>query len=132
MVCSRLVISLKPVFSEFLSESFFGHEVTCTCGATYEITEDDGIPGCRDVERFYCQFCGKELASHHGDCMGHLLDDSGVDVFLKSAKQDKDSAMAEYIKKHGYKFNTEEYEAIHNAWEKKVSQYLHDSEAKTV
>lgn len=108
------------------------HKVTCTCGATYEITEDDGIPGGRDVEHFYCEFCGKELASHHGDCMGRLLDDSGVDVFLKSAKQDKDSVIADFIKKHGHKFNTEEYEAIYNTWKKKVSQHLHDSKVETV
>lgn len=47
--------------------------VTCSCGAKYRIHEDDGTPGCRDVETVICEFCGKELARHHGTCDGELI-----------------------------------------------------------
>ena len=46
------------------------YKKTCSCGAVYEITESDGIPGCRSIEKVYCKFCGKELARHFGDCDG--------------------------------------------------------------
>lgn len=59
------------------------HKVTCDCGAVYEITESDGIPGCRDIESFDCFYCGKELARHFGDCSGCLIDDSNVSDDLK-------------------------------------------------
>lgn len=56
----------------------FSHMVTCDCGAVYKIYEDDGVPGCRDIETVECQFCGKELARHFGTCDGYLVDDSKV------------------------------------------------------
>lgn len=64
------------------------HKVKCGCGAVYEITESDGIPGCRDIEKFYCSYCGEELASHFGDCSGHLIDDSKVSDDLKRKRNE--------------------------------------------
>ena len=62
--------------------------VTCECGAVYEITESDGIPGCREIEKVYCCYCGEELASHFGDCSGHLIDDSKVSDDLKRKRNE--------------------------------------------
>lgn len=60
------------------------HNVKCDCGAVYRIRESDGVPGSREIETFECRFCGKQLASHFGDCSGELLDDSKVSDDLKN------------------------------------------------
>lgn len=59
---------------------------TCKCGAKYEIYTDDGTPGCRDIEKAYCKFCGTELAEHYGTCDAKLIDDSNVSEELKANK----------------------------------------------
>lgn len=62
------------------------YTVICSkCRAKYEVEEDDGTPGCRDVERAYCKFCNTLLAKHHGDCYARLIDDSEVDSIYKKA-----------------------------------------------
>ena len=62
--------------------------VTCDCGAVYEIYEDDGTPGCRDVETVNCKYCGKELARHFGTCEGILISDDNVSDELKAKKNE--------------------------------------------
>lgn len=72
---------------DFICDDTTCRRVTCKCGAIYDIVESDGIPGCRDVERVYCQFCGEELARHFGDCDGYLISDAAVDGRLKGTKK---------------------------------------------
>ena len=89
---------------------------TCRCGAKYSIYEDDGTPGCRDIETVTCKFCGKELARHFGTCEGTLVDDSDVPDTLKKARQEYDTAVQVYIQKNGYNWGTDEYAAILKQW----------------
>lgn len=104
--------------------SYSGGRVTCDCGAVYNIWESDGTPGCRDIERVYCEFCGRELACHFGECNGRLVDDSVVNARLKQAKLDKDEAIEKYVASHGYEFGTSEYKAIYEKWRSAVDAYL--------
>lgn len=104
-------------------DSYSGGHVTCDCGAVYNICESDGTPGCRDIERVHCDFCGRELACHFGECDGRLVDDSAVDARLKQAKLDKDEAIGKYVASHGYDFGTPEYKAIYEKWRSAVDAY---------
>lgn len=104
--------------------------VVCDCGAVYEVSESDGTPGCRDIEYVYCDFCGKELARHFGDCNGRLVDDSAVDARLKEAKQRKDKAVAAYIRQHGYDWGSDEYGSILNEWHQVVSDCMKDNDTE--
>lgn len=105
-------------------DSYSGGYVICNCGAVYNIWESDGTPGCRDIEQVYCDFCGRELAHHFGECNGRLVDDSAVNVRLKQAKLDKDEAIAKYVASHGYDFGTSEYNAIYEKWRSAVDTYM--------
>ena len=96
--------------------------VTCRCGAKYSIYEDDGTPGCRDVETVICEFCGKELARHHGTCDGTLIDDKAVSKALKEARKKCDVAVQAYIQKNGYNWGTDEYAAILKEWHDTVEK----------
>lgn len=87
-------------------------EVRCRCGAVYSIYEDDGVPGCRDVETVNCQFCGAELARHFGNCNGRLVDDKQVSDELKCARDEHSAAFRAYVQKNGYAFGTDEYAKI--------------------
>lgn len=100
--------------------------VVCNCGAIYEISESDGVPGCRDIESVCCDFCGKELARHYGNCDGRLVDDSTVDARLKQARLDKDAAFDAYVAEHGYRYGTPEYREILDAWQSVVDECLSD------
>lgn len=64
------------------------YQITCRCGAKYAIYKDDGMPGCRDIETVYCQFCGAKLAQHFGTCDGTLIDDHDVSDTLKTARKE--------------------------------------------
>lgn len=98
--------------------------VTCRCGAKYSIYEDDGTPGCRDVETFNCQFCGAELARYFGTCEGTLVDDHDVSDVLKAARQERDAAVRAYIQVHGYNWGTPEYSEILKCWRDAVDSVL--------
>ena len=63
------------------------HTVTCDCGAVYDITVNDGIPGFREVETAECEFCGRQLARYFGDCSGSVIDARAVDPVLQRAKK---------------------------------------------
>lgn len=115
------------IFDGYTTDS---HRVVCDCGAVYEISEGDGTPGCRDIECVYCDFCGKELAHHFGDCNGRLVDDSVVDVRLKEAKQCKDKAVVAYIRQHGYDWGGDEYGSILNEWHQIVSDCMKDNDTE--
>lgn len=105
-------------------DGYSNGRVTCDCGAVYDIRESDGTPGCRDIERVYCEFCGRELACHFGECDGRLVDDSAVDARLKQAKSDKDEAVEKYVANHGYDYGAPEYKAIYKKWRLAVDAYL--------
>lgn len=111
-------------------DSYSDGRVTCDCGAVYNIRESDGTSGCRDIERVYCEFCGRELACHFGECDGRLVDDSAVNARLKQAKLDKDDAIEKYVASHGYDYGTPECNAIYKKWRLAVDAYL--SEIRSV
>lgn len=98
---------------------------TCCCGAKYNIYEDDDTPGCRDIETVNCEFCGKELARHHGTCKGQLVDDRAVSDVLKKARQERDTAIQAYIQRNGYNWGTDEYAAILKTWHDAVKKAEH-------
>lgn len=100
------------------------NQVKCRCGAIYEIYQDDGIPGCRDIETVDCTFCGAELAKHFGTCNGTLIDDSNVSKVLKNARQKYDTDVQAYVQKNGYDWGTDEYAAILKLWRDDVKNEL--------
>ena len=97
--------------------------VKCRCGAVYSIYEDDGTPGCRDIETANCEFCGAKLASHFGDCYATLVDDKDVSDALKDARKEFKIAVDNFHKKYGYEFN-DEYKEILNKWHSDVEEAL--------
>lgn len=72
---------------DYLFNDSYSYKVKCKCGAIYKITESDGIPGCREIECVYCDFCGEKLAQHFGDCYGRLIDSSSVCGDLKNGRK---------------------------------------------
>lgn len=99
-----------------------GRRVICRCGAKYDIYEDDGTPGCRDIETVNCEFCGVELARHFGTCDGTLADDRGVSKSLKAARKEYDEAVRAYVQKHGHNWGTDEYAEILERWHDAVKR----------
>lgn len=76
-------------WNDHLFDDSYSYKVKCKCGAIYEITENDGVPGCREIEHVYCRFCGEKLAQHFGDCNGRLIDSSLVCNDLKNGRSSK-------------------------------------------
>lgn len=103
--------------------------VTCRCGAKYSIYEDDGMPGCRDIEIVNCRFCDAELARHFGTCEGTVIDDSAVPDGLKAARKKYDATVQTYIKQHGYNWGTPEYAEILKCWRNAVDKCMNENEA---
>lgn len=101
-------------------------QVKCRCGARYAIYEDDGIPGCRDIETANCEFCGAELAQHFGTCDRTLIDDHDVSEMLKVARREYDNAVQAYIQKYGYNWGTREYAEIRKHWQDIVEKNLNN------
>lgn len=96
----------------FYDDAKSEHLITCRCGAKYQIYEDDGVPGCRDVESVYCEYCGKEIARRFGSCDGKMIDDHDVAPELKEIKRNFDSDVMDYVKIYGYKWDTRRYAEI--------------------
>ena len=94
----------------------------CRCGAVYSIYEDDGIAGCREIEKANCRFCGQELARHFGNCTGSLLDSSSVPIELKEARHEYDRQIEEYIKKFGYNWRNKKYQKIVDTWHQAINK----------
>ena len=86
--------------------------ITCVCGAVFEIYEDDGVPGCRDVERVYCPYCGHEVARQFGTCEGRVVDDDNVCDELKEIHTRYNKIIAAYAETHDRYWETDEYNRI--------------------
>lgn len=100
----------------------------CTCGAKFLVYEDDGEPGCRDIETVSCPFCGREIARHFGTCEGRVVDDSKVPDELKAIKCKYDTLINEYVKKNGCKWGMDEYDNLITNRKKEINAIIQKSE----
>ena len=96
----------------------------CTCGAVFDIYEDDGVPGCCSVETVDCPYCGREVARHFGTCECRGISDANVCDELKEIRVRYDKIVDAYVKTHGYNWGTDEYSQIIKQWRAEVDAVL--------
>lgn len=111
------------LFASDWYDNSYDYQLTCRCGAVLIVHEDDGVPGCRDIEHAYCPICLAEVARYYGTCDVIGIDDSNVSQSIKNIREWYDTELRKYRDRHG-KFDAIGYKKLRDEYIEKINNRL--------